>query len=74
MALGADGGVALAAGPGGVSLWDLGGFAEVFADPERAACRVNPGTAISKADWARYTGGANWSDYAVEASDLLFFC
>ncbi len=74
VALGADGGVALAAGPGGVFLWDLRDLAEIVADPGRAACGVNPGTEISKADWARYTGGADWLDYAVEASDLLFVC
>ncbi|WP_204018838.1 WD40 repeat domain-containing protein [Sphaerimonospora thailandensis] len=66
VALGADGGVALTAGPGGVSLWNLRDLAEIVADPERVACRVNPGTQISKADWDRYTGGADWSDYKGE--------
>ncbi|WP_182900263.1 WD40 repeat domain-containing protein [Microbispora sp. H10830] len=75
VALGADGEVALAAGPGGTYLWDLRGLAEVVADPERAACRDNPGTEISKADWARYTGGADWSDYKGEdLSDALAVC
>ncbi|WP_433215130.1 WD40 repeat domain-containing protein [Microtetraspora malaysiensis] len=75
VALAADGGVALAAGPGGVSLWDLRDLAEIVADPERAACGVNPGTEISKADWARYTGGADWSDYkGGDLSDALAVC
>ncbi|WP_433413676.1 WD40 repeat domain-containing protein [Microtetraspora malaysiensis] len=75
VALGADAGVVLAAGPGGVSLWDLGDLAEIVADPGRAACGVNPGTEISKADWARYTGGADWSDYKGEdLSDALAVC
>ncbi|MER5627155.1 hypothetical protein ABT061_39645 [Streptosporangium sp. NPDC002544] len=73
VALGADGGVALAAGPGGVSLWDLSDLAEVVADPEEAACRYT-GAVLSKADWARYAGGADWSDYAVEGMDVLFVC
>ncbi|MGI5491056.1 WD40 repeat domain-containing protein [Microtetraspora malaysiensis] len=73
--LGADGGVALVAGDGGVSLWDLRDLAEIVADPERAACGVNPGTEISKADWARYTGGADWSDYkGGDLSDALAVC
>ncbi|WP_433215136.1 WD40 repeat domain-containing protein [Microtetraspora malaysiensis] len=76
VALGGDGGVALVAGDGGVFLWDLRGLAEIVADPERAACGVNPGTEISKADWARYTGGADWSDYKGEhfLDDALAVC
>ncbi|MFI6456534.1 WD40 repeat domain-containing protein [Streptosporangium amethystogenes] len=73
VALGANGGVALAAGSGGVSLWDLRNLAEVVADPEEAACRYT-GATLSKADWARYAGGADWSDYAVEGMDVLFVC
>ncbi|MEV4249249.1 WD40 repeat domain-containing protein [Streptosporangium canum] len=74
VALSADGGIALAAGPGGVSLWDLRGLAEVVADPVRAACRGNPSAEIDKADWARYAGGADWSDYGREGSDSLAVC
>ncbi|WP_133061638.1 WD40 repeat domain-containing protein [Streptosporangium minutum] len=74
VALSADGGIALAAGPGGVSLWDLRGLAEVVADPELAACRGNPGAEIDKADWARYAGGADWSDYGGEGMDFLAVC
>ncbi|MGJ6961551.1 WD40 repeat domain-containing protein [Streptosporangium sp. G11] len=74
VALGADGGVALAAGPGGVSLWDLGNLAEVVADPEGAACHGHTNSQLSKAEWARYTGGADWSDYAVEGMDVLVVC
>ncbi|MFF3441294.1 WD40 repeat domain-containing protein [Streptosporangium sp. NPDC002721] len=72
--LGADGGIVLAAGPGGVSVWDLRNLAEVVADPERAACRGHTNAQLSKADWARYTGGADWSDYAVEGMDVLVVC
>ncbi|MEV4182050.1 WD40 repeat domain-containing protein [Streptosporangium canum] len=74
VALSADGGIALAAGPGGVSLWDLRDLAEVAADPERVACRGNTNAEIDKADWARYAGGADWSDYGGEGSDSLAVC
>ncbi|WP_433366691.1 WD40 repeat domain-containing protein [Streptosporangium sp. CA-115845] len=74
VALGADGGVALAAGPGGASLWDLSNLAEVVADLEEAACHGYSNAQLSKADWARYAGGANWSDYAVEGMDVLSVC
>ncbi|WP_405087595.1 WD40 repeat domain-containing protein [Microbispora sp. NBC_01389] len=74
VALGADGGVALVAGSG-VSLWDLRDLAEAFADPKQAACYFNPGTKISKADWVRYTGGADWSDYKREDNpDAIAVC
>ncbi|WP_197048678.1 WD40 repeat domain-containing protein [Streptosporangium roseum] len=74
VALSADGGIALAAGPGGVSLWDLRGLAEIVADPERAACRGNTNAEIDKADWARYAGDADWSDYGGGGSDVLAVC
>lgn len=74
VALSADGGIALAAGPGGVSLWNLKDLSGVVADPGKAACHGYYGAKISKADWARYTGSADWSDYGQKDQDTLLLC
>ncbi|SFL05876.1 WD domain-containing protein, G-beta repeat-containing protein [Streptosporangium canum] len=74
VALSADGGIALTAGPGGVSLWNLKDLSEVVANLEYAACLGHTGAEISKADWARYAGSADWSDYGEEDWDTLAVC
>ncbi|MFI7643678.1 hypothetical protein [Nonomuraea sp. NPDC049400] len=75
VALSADGRIALMGSPDrGVSLWDLGDLAEIVADPARAACRGATNAEISKKEWDRYTGGADWSDYGGGNADGLAVC
>ncbi|NAS25338.1 hypothetical protein GT755_27095 [Herbidospora sp. NEAU-GS84] len=73
-ALSADGGVALTAGAGGSTMWDLRSLAEIVADPEAVACDGRLGAEISRADWIRFTGQADWSDYGRADWDGLPVC
>ncbi|MFD1547845.1 WD40 repeat domain-containing protein [Nonomuraea guangzhouensis] len=68
VALSADGRVALMTSPDrGLSLWNLADLREIVADPVETLCRSMPGRqTISRADWIRFAGGADWSDYGED--------
>lgn len=75
VALSADGRVALMASPDrGVSLWSLDGLADIVADPGGAICDLSPDSEISRADWVRFAGDADWSDYGPDNVDSLLLC
>ncbi|MER7128068.1 WD40 repeat domain-containing protein [Streptosporangium saharense] len=73
VALGTDGHLALMAGSSGVSFWNLTGLDEIVADPKQASCD-RYSAEMSKAEWARYAGGADWSEYKSEDSDSVSVC
>lgn len=63
-ALSADGRVALTTSSDrGPAPWDLGDLREIVADPAEYACGPNNGLNISRAEWTRFAGGSNWSEY-----------
>ncbi|MFG1684084.1 WD40 repeat domain-containing protein [Nonomuraea sp. NPDC049269] len=68
VALDADGGVALMASPDrGLSVWNLADLREIVADPVETMCgSMADQKTISKADWTRFAGDADWSDYGED--------
>ncbi|MER7211403.1 WD40 repeat domain-containing protein [Streptosporangium sp. NPDC000239] len=73
VALGTDGHLALMAGSSGVYFWNLTGLDEIVADPKQASCD-RYSAEISKAEWARYAGDADWSEYKSEDADSVSVC
>ncbi|MBB4917621.1 WD40 repeat domain-containing protein [Streptosporangium saharense] len=73
VALRADGCLALMAGSSGVSFWDLADLDEIVADPKLVSCGRHD-ERISEAEWARYAGGVDWSEYRSEDSDSVSVC
>ncbi|MEV4096827.1 WD40 repeat domain-containing protein [Streptosporangium saharense] len=73
VALRADGDLALMAGSSGVYFWNLTGLDEIVADPKRESCHRYDAK-ISEAEWARYAGGADWSEYKSEDMDSVSVC
>ncbi|MGP4102423.1 WD40 repeat domain-containing protein [Nonomuraea sp. KM90] len=70
VALSADGRVALMTSPDrGVSLWDLSDLAAIVSVPEEFLCSTFDWK-ISKADWDRYSGGAEWPDPDADPDSL----
>ncbi|MBT2233876.1 WD40 repeat domain-containing protein [Nonomuraea sp. NEAU-A123] len=68
VALGADGRVALMTSPDrGLSVWNLADLREIVADPVETLCGSMPGReTISRAEWTRFAGDADWSDYGED--------
>ncbi|WP_061295091.1 WD40 repeat domain-containing protein [Herbidospora cretacea] len=72
--LSTDGAFALTAQSGGTTLWDLRDLTKIVADPEAVACPDGFGLGISKAEWLRYTGESDWSEFAGADWDTLPSC
>ncbi|WP_344748233.1 WD40 repeat domain-containing protein [Streptosporangium vulgare] len=77
IAVSANGEVALTAGPDrGVTMWDLRDMPEILEDPVDVACNAPDSLKITREEWARYAGDADWTRYGggLLGEDTLAAC
>ncbi|MEU4725487.1 WD40 repeat domain-containing protein [Nonomuraea dietziae] len=77
IAVSADGEVALTASPDrGVTMWDLRDLPEMLEDPVDVACNAPDSLKITREEWTRYAGDADWIRYGggLLGKDTLAAC